>query len=212
MNLRLPPIKMEPEWEFWIKTLLDPAIFWLALTAIATVSLVVATIALVWIGLIPLVRSKKAELAERFREELLSPPAQTIFFLAAHGFLKFALYKRADGSEIPYFEIIKPTENIMLERLSQIFGNQRIVMTFEMDDRLLAPLDELAYYEKRGEIEFEDAYRIFADYIDVCWRNKELVEYVEWARKHLKPDLYANMEELHKKIRDHYEALRRQRV
>jgi hypothetical protein len=48
--------------------------------AVATVALVVATIGLVWIGLIPLVRSRKAELAERFKEELLTASAQRIFF------------------------------------------------------------------------------------------------------------------------------------
>jgi hypothetical protein len=70
---------MKPEWEFLTKTIYDPAIFWVMVTAIATVALVLATIGLVWIGLIPLVRSKKAELAERFKEELLTPSAQRIF-------------------------------------------------------------------------------------------------------------------------------------
>jgi len=78
---------MEPEWEFWTKTIYDPAIFWAMVTAVATVTLVFATIGLVWIGLIPLVRNRKAELAERFKEELLTPSAKGIFFLAAHGFL-----------------------------------------------------------------------------------------------------------------------------
>jgi hypothetical protein len=199
---------MEPQWEFWTKTIYDPAIFWAMVTAVATVLLVVATILLVWIGLIPLVRNKKAELAERFKEELLTPSAQGIFFLAAHGFIIFAVDKRPNGGEIGYFAIIKLNENIMQQRLDQMFGDQRIVMTFEMDDEILAPLEEVAYYEKHGEIAFEDVYRIFGDYIDVCWENAEIVKYIHWLRTTMKADAYKNMETLQKRLRAHYEKLR----
>jgi hypothetical protein len=199
---------MEPQCEFWTKTIYDPAIFWAMITAVATVLLVVATILLVWIGLIPLVRNKKAELAERFKEELLTPSAQGIFFHASHGFLTFAVDKRPNGGEIGYFAIIKLSENIMQQRLDQMFGDQRIVMTFEKDDEILAPLEEVAYYEKHGEIEFEDVYRIFGDYIDVCWENGEIVKYIHWLRAHMKKGAYKNMEALQKRLRAHYEKLR----
>jgi hypothetical protein len=199
---------MKPEWEFLTKSIYDPAIFWAMVAASATVALVIATIGLVWVGLIPLVRSRKAELAERFKEELLTPSAQGIFFLAAHGFLKFVIHKEAENREIGYFSIIKLDENIMQQRLDQKFGEQRIVMTFEMDDEILSPLEEVAYYEKHGEIEFEDVYRIFGDYIDVCWSNTEIVKYITWVRATMKADAYKNMEALHKKLRDRYEKLR----
>jgi hypothetical protein len=199
---------MKAEWEFLTKTIYDPAIFWVMVTAVATVALVLATIGLVWIGLIPLVRSKKAELAERFKEQLLTPSAQRIFFLAAHGFLTFVIDKQSRDREIGYFAIIKLNENIMQQRLDQMFGDQRIVMTFEMDDEILSPLEEVAYYEKHGEVEFEDVYRIFGDYIDVCWSNSEIVKYIEWLRAKMKADAYKNMEALHKKLRKHYEKLR----
>jgi hypothetical protein len=199
---------MQPEWEFLTKTIFDPGVFWLMVTAVATVALVLATVGLVWIGLIPLVRSKKAELAERFKEELLTASSQEIFFLAAHGFLTFVVDKQPTGREIGYFSIIKLNENIMQQRLDQMFGEQRIVMTFEMDDEILAPLEEVAYYEKHGEIEFEDVYRIFGDYIDVCWSNGEIVKYISWLRRTAKADAYKNMEALHYRIRKHYAKLR----
>jgi hypothetical protein len=205
MRMILPA--MHTDWEWLTKTIYDPAIFWAMVTAIATVALVFATIGLVWIGLIPLVRSKKADLAERFKEELLTPSAQGIFFLAAHGFLRFVIDRQGER-EIGYFSIIKLNENIMQQRLDQMFGDQRIVMTFEMDDKILAPLEEIAYYEKHGEIEFEDAYRIFGDYIDMCWSNAEIVLYIKWLRSTLKADAYKNMEALQKKLREHYEKLR----
>ena len=199
---------MKPQWEFWTKTIYDPAIFWAFVTAVATVLLVVATILLVWVGLIPLVRSKKAELAERLKTELLTPRAELMFFLVAHGFLKFAVYKRPNGSEIGYFEIIKADENIIQDRMRQIVGEQRIFMTYEMDDYLLSPLEEVAYYTERKEIAFKDAYRIFGDYIDACWQNKEVVKYIDWLRKHLKADAYRRTEALQKTLRAHYEKLK----
>jgi hypothetical protein len=98
---------MKPEWEFWVQSIYEPAIFWAMVTAVATVALVGATIGLVWIGLLPLVRSRKAELAERFKEELLTASAQRIFFLAAHNFLTFVIDKQPGGREIGYFAITK---------------------------------------------------------------------------------------------------------
>jgi hypothetical protein len=199
---------MKPEWEFWVQSIYEPAIFWAMVTAVATVALVGATIGLVWIGLLPLVRSRKAELAERFKEELLTASAQRIFFLAAHNFLTFVIDKQPGGREIGYFAITKLNENIMQQRLDQMFGEQRIVMTFEIDDQILAPLEEVAYYEKHGEVEFGDVYRIFGDYIDVCWRNAEIVKYIKWLRERQKADAYANMEALHQKLRKRYEELK----
>lgn len=199
---------MRPEWEFWTKSIFDPAIFWAMITALATIALVFATIFLVVIGLIPLVRSRKAELAERFKEELLTPSAQRIFFLIAHGFLTFVVDRQSREREIGYFAIIKLNENIMQQRLDQMFGEQRIVMTFEMDDQILAPLEEVAYYEKHGELRFKDVYRIFGDYIDVCWKNEEIVKYIKWLRERTKVDAYKNMEALSAKLRKHYADLK----
>jgi hypothetical protein len=199
---------MKPEWEFWTQSIYEPAIVWAMVAAVATVALVGATIGLVWIGLIPLVRSKKAELAERFKDELLTASARGIFFLAAHNFLQFVIDKQDGNREIGYFAITKLNENIMQQRLDQMFGEQRIVMTFEIDDQILAPLEEIAYYEKQGEVEFRDVYRIFGDYIDVCWQNAEIVKYIRWIRERQKADAYVNMEALHKKLRKRYEELK----
>jgi hypothetical protein len=122
--------------------------------------------------------------------------------------LTFVIDKQQGDREIGYFAIIKLNENIMQQRLDQMFADQRIVMTFEMDDEILAPLEEVAYYEKHGEVEFEDVYRIFGDYIDVCWSNRKIVKYIEWLRSRMKADAYKNMEALHKKLRKYYEKLR----
>jgi len=53
----------------------------------------------------------------------------------------------------------------------------------------------------------EDVYRIFGDYIDVCWSNREIVKYIQWLRSKMKADAYQNMEALHKKLRKRYEKL-----
>jgi hypothetical protein len=50
------PIKMEAEWEWLTRTIYDPSIFWVMVTAVATVLLFLATLALVLVGAIPLVK------------------------------------------------------------------------------------------------------------------------------------------------------------
>ncbi len=143
-------------------------------------------------------RERKAEFAERFRLELFTPGAQKIFFLAAHGFLRFEVDAT---SGVGFFMIIQAQENIIEQRLRQIFGEQRSVLTFEMDDQFLAPLEEVAHYESIGVIDFEDVYRSFADFVDVAVTNKAIQEYVQWLRKQAGWKVYAQLETLHAKLK-----------
>jgi hypothetical protein len=189
---------MEPQWEFWTKTIYDPAIFWAMVTALATVLLVAATLLLVWIGIIPLVRARRADLGERFRSELLRPSTQKIFFLAAHGLFRF---QTDPTTRIGYFMIIQAQENIIDQRLRQLLGEQRIVLTFEMDDEFLSPLEEMARDEEKNVLDFEYVFRNFGDYVDVAMRNEEIRRYVMWLReKAQNPNLYVNLEKLHAKL------------
>lgn len=197
-------IEMKPEWEWLTKTLYDPAVFWVMVTAIATIALVVVTLFLVVVGAIPLVRARKAELAEDFRAELLTPSARRIFFLASHGFLEF---KVDQTTKRGFFMIIEPQENIIKQRLEQIFEDQRIVLTFEMDDDFLQPLEELAHYEEKKVLDFKDVYRMFADYVDVAMSNSAIKQYIEWLRGVAGWKVYANLERLHAKLKAQKETL-----
>jgi hypothetical protein len=206
--------EMHYEWLFLTKTIYDPEVFWVMVTALMTALLVIGTFVLARMSYLPLVkaqqdeiRTRRAVLAERFRDELLQPAAQKIFFLAAHGFLQFEVNRRNDEDHIGYFTMFHVEPNILQQRLDQITEGQQIVMTFEMDDRILSPLQEVAYYEARGAIDFEDVFRIFADHIDVCFANKEIVKYVAWIRERA-PAVYKDLEKLHKKIK-HHDALRK---
>jgi len=195
---------MKPEWEWLTKTIYDPAIFWVMVTAIATIALVVVTIFLVVVGAIPLVRARRAQLAEEFRAELLTPSARKIFFLASHGFLEF---KVDDTTKRGFFMIIEPQENIIKQRLEQIFDEQRIVLTFEMDDEFLQPLEELAHYEENKVVDFKDVYRMFADYVDVAMSNSAIRQYITWLRGVAGWRVYSNLERLHAKLKAHKEIL-----
>jgi hypothetical protein len=188
---------METEWEFVTRSIYDPAIFWVMVTAIATVLLVIATVGLVWVGIIPLVRERKAEFGDRFRSELLTPSAQKIFFLVAHGFVEF---RDDQTTGRAYFFIIEAQENIIKQRLEQILGEQRIILTFEMDDEILSPLEEVAYYEEKKVLDFDYVYETFADHIDVFMSSAEVKKYIVWLRKYGRPDVYVKLEKLHVRI------------
>jgi hypothetical protein len=196
---------MKPEWEFFTKTIYDPAIFWTMVTAVATVLLVAATVALVWIGLIPLINARKAEFANRFRSELLSSSAKKIFFLVAHGFVEF---KVDPTTKRPFFLIIEASENIIKQRIEQMLAGQRIILTFEIDDEILSPLEEVAYYEEKNVLDFDYVYETFADHIDVFMSNKEVVKYITWMRETTGMDVYRKLEKLHAKIKQHAAAVK----
>lgn len=190
--------EMHPEWEWLTKTIYDPAVFWAMVTAVATLLLVGATIGLVWIGIIPLVKTQRADLGERFRSELLRPAAQRIFFLASHGLFQF---QTDPNTGIGYFLIIQARENIVEQRLRQLLGEQRIVLTFEMDDEFLSPLEEMARDEEKKILDFEYVFRNFGDYVDVAMRNEQIQRYVMWLRERASnPDLYKYLGKLHAKL------------
>jgi hypothetical protein len=196
---------MKPEWEFLTKTIYDPAIFWAMVAAVATSFLVVATVGLVWIGLIPLIDARKAEFGDRFRRELLSSSAKKIFFLVAHGFVEFKL---DPTTKRPYFLIIEASENVIKQRLEQMLAAQRIILTFEIDDEILSPLEEVAYYEEKKVLDFDYVYETFAEHIDVFMSNKEVVKYIKWLRETTGMDVYRKLEKLHAKINHHAVAVK----
>lgn len=194
---------MQPDWEWLTKTIYDPAVFWAMVTAVATVLLVTATSLLVWVGVIPLVRNKQADLAERLRQDFLSSLAQNVLFLAAHNLLIFVSEPPRTGIEgMAFFQIQQMDGNIFQQRLVQIVGDQRIFMTFEIDDRILTPLEEVAFYVKDGELTFDDAFRVFGTYFDIIFSNREMQRYITWLRQRA-PDAYMRAEQLYERMNIH---------
>lgn len=202
--------KMHTEWEWLTKTIYDPAVFWSMATALFTLFLVIGTFVLATTSYLPLIRARESEIAtkkigfaERFRVEMHSPIPQKIIFLAGHGFLNFVIVREDDRDRAAYFSIIEVEPALLKERMNQIVGGQRIIMTFEMDDYLLNPLQEIAHYEKKGDIVFEDVFRIFADYIDICFKNDAIATYIAWMRKKAGFKVWDELELLHEKIEIH---------
>lgn len=194
---------MQPQWEWVTKTIYDPVVFWAMVTAVATVLLVAATGLLVWVGVIPLVRNKQADLTERLRQDFLSPIAENVLFLAGHNLLIFVSDPPRTGIEgMAFFQIQQMDGNIFQQRLIQIVGNQQIFMTFEIDDRVLTPLEEVAFYVQHGELTYDDAFRVFGGYFDIIFSNREMQRYITWLRQRL-PDAYRRAEQLYERMNAH---------
>jgi hypothetical protein len=100
-----------------------------------------------------------------------------------------------------FFQIQQMEGNIFQQRLNQIAGEQRIVMTYEIDDRILAPLEEVAFYERDGELDFEDVFRVFGTYFDIVFSNREIRRYITWLRERAS-DAYRNAENLYERMNE----------
>jgi len=98
-------------------------------------------------------------------------------------------------------QFLKGAVHIINDRLRQILEDQRIVLTFEMDDFVLSPLEELAFYEEKGLLEFDYVYDLFAEYIDVFMSNAEVRKYIHWMRETTRIDVYRKLENLQRKIK-----------
>jgi hypothetical protein len=193
--------EMHYEWLFLTKTLCDPEVFWVMVTAIATVLLVVATAGLIyvgWIQLQELVKTSKADFLERMKREFFAIESRRFIFLIEHGLLIFNVSKDNIG-----FFSVKPTgSSVLRDAMRELLVDREIYTTFEMDDVLLGPLEDVASFEKMGNVDLKAVYLVFGQYVNDVMENDAIREYIEWARVDDRaPDIYDGLEELYRKLK-----------
>jgi hypothetical protein len=138
-----------PPESFWHKSIFDPTIFWVMLTALATVALVLVG----YFQLAELVRTRKSEFVEKLHENFSTPEERSVFSLIARGRLRFR--------DTRFFDVI--TEE--MDDVDQIdlvieFASERI-RTSEVERLILNPLEYLGYMEQSKAIIFNQVLFLF---------------------------------------------------
>jgi hypothetical protein len=184
--------------EFLSKTFTDAPTFWVMLTGLGTFVL-----ALVTFLLFKVAKKQLTDLAETSAREERTNKADFIFRLGRNFFtlearqLIFLIEEELiayENASIPYFKIEKMEEADVKARLEELHISHPTVSTYDVDDILLGPLEDVGIFKEAGLISLDDAYEEFDYYIQLCVDNDQIRKYIDDARSEPESsDVYENV-------------------
>jgi hypothetical protein len=160
---------MKPEWKFLTDTFFEAAVFWVMITAVASIALVI-------LGVIPLIRSKKTELAESLKKDFWVREARVIWFLVGYHLFRF---DPVSG----LFAVTAAGNDGLREQIRELLGERRFFTTAEVNNFLLNPLEQMAMFAHIKAIRIEDAYILFGDYVSVVVNDDAIATYILFVRE-----------------------------
>ncbi len=169
----MTPIEMKPEWEWVTQTIFKPEVFWVMITAIATLALVIFAA----LPLRSLAKTRRTDLARRLRDDFWTPRARVMMFLVDHNLLQYV------PGDPPYFSIAQISGDPAQARVQEAFGDRALISIFEIDDELLNPLEEVAALAFAKSVDLEDVYALFGNFIGSTVENEQIRRHIEDVRR-----------------------------
>lgn len=163
---------MKPEWEFLTKTIYDPEVFWVMVSAVATVLLVILAAIPLW----SIAKTRRTEVARRLRDEFWTERTKAIMFLIDHNLLAY-------DAGVPCFRLRGIGGDPAEEMITQTLGESGVLSIFEVDDKILNPLEEVAAMTFAGSISFEDVYALFGNFIRSTVENEAIRQHIQETRR-----------------------------
>jgi hypothetical protein len=178
---------MKTDWEFLTRTMYEPEVFWAMLTAIATLSLVFLAAAPLW----DLAKTRRTELARRLREEFWTPRMKAIMFLIDHNLIEY------QPGAPSFFSFARVTMDPAQSLIAQTLGDTVVLSSFEIDDYLLNPLEEVALLAFAKSITFDDVYAFFGNFIKSTVENEEIQKHIHNIRTNYRsPNAWSDIEQI----------------
>lgn len=183
----------------WAKTAQDPPTFWGMVTAVGTALIAMGTLVLAyaaWKQLGDLAKTNKATFILQLRAAFFTADTRRLFFLVDEGLLAFV------ESPIPHFEV-DVSDDSLSQRLEELGIARKTISTYEIDDLILGPLEDVGMLERDGIITLRQAYDWFYSYIDVCAGNPALRSYIKYLHSGgpSESDIYEAFDRLHRRLR-----------
>lgn len=174
---------------------------WSAVTALATVGLLIATILLVFYGrgqLKALNETSKRNFLHQLKKDFFTDQAREILALLECELLTFSLTKLNDESdrELAFFEVKTIGNETARTVLKNISSGKTNISSYEMDDFLLQHLEDLGLLFKQEIVDIYNIDQLFGYYVVAAFENSEIKKYIDWARQD-DDDIYSNFEHLY---------------
>jgi hypothetical protein len=174
---------------FWVRTWCDPAVFWAA----ATVSVTVLLVWVAWRQLGSLAKSSASDFLFRMKSDFFTEQARKLVFLIEQDLLKY------EGAAIPYFSIPDFDKPQLKPRLQELGIAESTISTYFLDDIILGPLEDVAFYLSEKRITKKQAYEVFSYYVCICAESPAIQNYINASRERANyTDVYAGLERLQK--------------
>lgn len=179
----------------------DWSTIWSAISALATLGLLIATIFLVVYGrgqLKTLNETNKETFLFQLKDDFFSEHARNILILIEYDLLDFKTVKinKESNKEFGFFEIKNITNEQIKDVLGNIYGQKKKLLTNELDDLLLQHFEDLGFLFRKKIITIVDAEQLFGYYVVTVFENSAIEDYIDWVRSDDK-DIYSNFEYLY---------------
>jgi uncharacterized membrane protein len=172
----------------------------------------VVTLALIWLGIEQLqglgdtarkqaetaaatARTSDADFILRRADQFFRSETRRLYHLIEDAYLLFQEKKPLRDS---YFSLDEQKISGLHDDLKKTLLDKRIYSTYEIDDLILGPLEDLATLEANGIVTFTLIYHFFGWYICRTWENGEIRRYVHAARTEREGagDIYEGLQSL----------------
>jgi hypothetical protein len=160
------------DWLF--RSICDPGIFWVMLTAVAT--LLLAWIAFKQLG--GLADTSRADFVFRLKSEFFNEKSRRLIFLIEEDLLEFV-----PEGESGYFLIKGYSSEDTRARISHLGFEGPKISSQEIDDLILGILEDVGLFQRKGVIDLEDVYVIFDTYVMDCLDSQAIEEYLKFSRE-----------------------------
>ena len=141
-------------------------------SAVATVFLVILAAVPLW----NLAKTRRTDLVRHLRDDFWTPRVRAIMFLIDHNLIEYF------EDPTPFFSFARISDDPARSLMSDMFGDSIVLSTFEIDDELLNPLEEVAVLAFAKSISFEDVYAFFGSFIKSTVENAEIRKHVRSIR------------------------------
>lgn len=183
---------MQPEWEFLTKTIYDPGVFWVMLTAISTVVLVIVA----WSQLRSLAKTSRSDFLYKLKKDFFTDEARRMIFLFEQGLVEF------QPGEMPYFKVVAREQAGLSARMKELGIVGHSVSAYAVDDALLGPMEDLGVLEELGLVNLREVYEVFVTYINICVESEAMKEYLGYCRRDPSDeDVYDNLLRLYRRLK-----------
>jgi hypothetical protein len=157
-------------------------------TAFATVGL----LAVGWYQLKKFNKTTRADFAHRLNKDLLGGDLATLKRI--HEILKCL-----DSGQVIFKKEKDRTAYFYL-----MGSDVSCFSSYELNDLILGPLENVASFEKRKAIDVSLAYDVSSSYLFKILRYEVVKEYIDWLREE-DLDIYVGLTEMHEKFKEHYD-------
>lgn len=179
-----------PSEGFWHKTVFDPTICWVFVTALGTIALVIVG----YYQLAELVKTRKSQHADELHASFLTPRTRAILLLLQYHLLVFV--------NVSQFAIEPLPEQIVESSEVRRYLRVRRISAFEIIRLILNPLEYIAYLVEVGQISLNQVVSLFGLDIRTVGSDEAIWRFILALRQeHNNPYLFSKFEKLYEQMR-----------